>query len=523
VASILALLSRGLPVMSPGSSPRAPRHERWASRRHTLRLLLCLGAAIACRAEPATNAKAVAPLAVMPVGPAAGESTTTPNATVGWDAVSDILQRIRPPTFPARECNIVAYGAAPGGSQDSTPAIRRAVADCAAQGGGRVLVPPGVFSSGAIHLQSNIELHVAEGATLRFSPDPAMYLPVVLTRWEGIECMSYSSLIYARDAENVAITGQGTLDGSAGDDNWWRWARREPGQKSLAAADIAELNRMSEQNVPVEQRVFGAGHYLRPNFIQIYSSRNVLIENVKIVRSPMWEIHPVLSENVTVRGVEIVSHGPNNDGCNPDSSKDVLIENCLFDVGDDCIAIKSGRNEDGRRIGRAVENVIVRGSTMRDGHAGVAIGSEISGGARNIFIENNRMDSPHLDRALRLKSNARRGGIIDGVYLRNGVVGQVSEALLTIDFQYEEGPHGDFPPTARNVWIENVRAERSPRLFYISGFPGATIDSIHVRDTQILNATATEVIEHAGRIELENVTITPAVKPRSLSSRRLVE
>ena len=130
--------------------------------------------------------------------------------------------------------------------------------------------------------------------------------------------------------------------------------------------------------------MFGAGHYLRPNFIQIYSSRNVLIEGVKIVRSPMWEIHPVLSENVTIRRVEIVSHGPNNDGCNPDSSKDVLIEGCLFDVGDDCIAIKSGRNEDGRRVARPVENIVVRGSSMRDGHAGVAIGSEISGGARNI-------------------------------------------------------------------------------------------------------------------------------------------
>jgi unsaturated rhamnogalacturonyl hydrolase len=275
--------------------------------------------------------------------------------------------------------------------------------------------------------------------------------------------------------------------------------------------------------VPVEQRVFGAGHYLRPNFIQIYSSRNVLIDGVKIVRSPMWEVHPVLSENITVRGVEIVSHGPNNDGCNPDSSKDVLIENCSFDVGDDCVAIKSGRNEDGRRIARPAENIIVRGSSMRDGHAGVAIGSEISGGAKNIFIENNRMDSPHLDRALRLKSNARRGGVIDGVYFRNAVVGQVSEALLTIDFLYEEGPRGDFPPTAKNISIENVRAERSPRLFYIVGFPAATIDAIHVENTQILSATATEVIEHAGRIELENVTVTPAVKPGSLSSRQLVE
>jgi len=498
---------------------------KWRHRsRRGLPLWLCLGA-LACRSDLVTSSEPTAPRALEPAaqGSPGPGSTASTAGEVGWSAVPGILERIRPPTFPALECNIVKYGAVPGGHEDATAAIRRALEDCASRGGGRVLVPAGVFATGPIHLQSNIELHVADGATLRFSPDPARYLPVVLTRWEGIECMNYSPLIYARDAQNIAVTGKGTLDGSASEDNWWRWARREPNQRSLAADDVAALNRMSESSVPVEQRVFGAGHYLRPNFIQIYSSQNVLIEGVKIVRSPMWEIHPVLSQNVTVRGVEIVSHGPNNDGCNPDSSTDVLIEGCLFDVGDDCIAIKSGRNEDGRRVARPVENVIVRGSSMRDGHAGVAIGSEISGGARNIFIENNRMDSPHLDRALRLKSNARRGGVIDGVYFRNGTVGQVSEALLTIDFQYEEGPRGDFPPTARNIWIENVRAEKSPRLFYIAGLPAATIDGIHVKDTQILSATATEVIEHAGSIELSNVTVTPAVKPRSLSSRRLVE
>lgn len=450
-------------------------------------------------------------------------SPDTSAAERGWSALPAILERIRPPSFPARECNIVEHGAVAGGSKDATAAIRGAIQACAAQGGGRVLVPAGVFATGAIHLQSNIELHVAEGATLRFSTDPAQYLPVVLTRWEGIECMNYSPLIYARGAENVAITGRGTLDGSASDDNWWRWARRGPDRRSLASPDVAALNHMSETGVPVEQRVFGAGHYLRPSFIQLYSSRNVLIEGVKIVRSPMWEIHPVLSENVTIRGVEVVSHGPNNDGCNPDSSRDVLIENCLFDVGDDCIAIKSGRNEDGRRLARPVENVIVRGSTMRDGHAGVAIGSEISGGARNIYIENNRMDSPNLERALRLKSNARRGGVIDGVYLRNTRVGQVSEALLTIDFQYEEGARGGFPPTARNVWIEDVQVEKSPRLFYIAGLQAATIEGIHVKNTRLLGATAPEVIEHARRIELENVTVIPALQTRSLSSRQLVE
>ena len=454
------------------------------------------------------------------VATAAGQA---PGAAAGWQLVPGILERIRPPTFPKRVCLITDYGALAGGQQDATAAIARAIADCAGRGGGRVLVPAGVFSTGAVHLDSNIELHVAQGATLRFQTDPAAYLPVVLTRWEGIECMSYSALIYARDAVNVAVTGQGTLDGGASPSNWWGWARRAPGQPSLAAADVAELNRMSECGVPVEARVFGAGHYLRPSFIQIYSSRNVLIEGVKIIRSPMWEIHPVLSENVTVRGVEIVSHGPNNDGCNPDSSRDVLIENNVFDVGDDCVAIKSGRNEDGRRVARPVENVIVRGSTMRDGHAGVAIGSEVSGGARNIFIENNRMDSPHLDRALRIKSNARRGGVVDGVYLRNTVVGRVSEALLTIDFLYEEGARGAHPPTARNIFIDGVRAEHSPRLFFIAGFEAATIDHIVVTNTQIEHATAAEVIEHATGIVLDDVRITPAVRARSLSSRQLVE
>jgi polygalacturonase len=503
-------------MSSRALSPRA----RWSKAVSAAVVVVSLSG---CRAGVLASSEAPTGTPSAVPAPSATVEASSESQGAAWHLLGDILERIRPPTFPERVCAITNYGAVSGGVEDATLAIARAIADCAGQGGGRVLVPAGVFSTGAIHLDSNIELHVAEGATLRFRSDPAAYLPVVLTRWEGIECMNYSPLIYARDEQNVAITGKGTLDGSASMDNWWSWAKREPGKKSLAATDVAELNRMSESGVPVEQRIFGEGHYLRPNFIQIYSSRNVLIEGIKIVRSPMWEIHPVLSENVTVRRVEIVSHGPNNDGCNPDSSKDVLIEDCVFDVGDDCVAIKSGRNEDGRRVARPVENVIVRGSTMRDGHAGVAIGSEISAGARNIFIENNRMDSPNLDRALRLKSNARRGGVIDGVYFRNAVVGRVSEALLTIDFLYEEGSRGAFPPTARNIFIDNVRAEQSPRLMFIAGFEGATIDNIRVANTQILNATATEVIEHAERVVLDNVTVTPAVRSRSLSSRQLVE
>jgi unsaturated rhamnogalacturonyl hydrolase len=471
---------------------------------------------------PASVATSQAPTVPADVGTAGAPGAAAATAS-GWAEAEKILARIKPPTFPVRDCVITQYGAAEGGQKDATDAIRKAIEACSQAGGGRVVVPAGVFLTGAIHLKSNINLHVSEGATLRFSPDPAAYLPVVLTRWEGIECMNYSPLIYALDQENIAVTGSGTLDGSASDENWWKWARKGPDKTSMATPDIKALNAQSESATPVPNRVFGANHYLRPNFIQPYRSKNILIEGLTIIRSPMWEINPVLSSNVTVRNLKIVTHGPNNDGCNPDSSSDVLIENTLFDVGDDCIAIKSGRNEDGRRIGRPSENIIIRGSTMKDGHAGVAIGSEIAGSCRNVFIENNRMDSPNLERALRLKSNARRGGVIENIFMRNVQVGQVSEALLTIDFMYEEGARGNFPPTARNITIENVTAKKSPRLFYIQGFEAATIDGIHVRNSDLSGVTATEVVEHAGKIELDHVRIAPEVKPRSQSSRQTTD
>lgn len=440
-------------------------------------------------------------------------------STVSWQTVPEILARIQPPKFPPRTFAITDFGAVADGNTDSTAAIRRAIAACHDAGGGRVLVPAGEFATGAIHLLSNVELHVAEGATLRFSTDPAAYLPVVHTRWEGTECMNYSAFIYAFEQENIAVTGAGTLDGSAGDDNWWAWARRGESGQSKATADVRKLNEMADQGVPVEQRVFGAGHFLRPNFFQPYRCRNVLIENVRIRRSPMWEINPVLCTNVTVRNVDILSHGPNNDGCDPDSSHDVLIEGCLFDTGDDCIAIKSGRNDDGRRVGVASENLVVRDCTMKDGHGGVVIGSEIAGGCRNVFVENCRMDSPNLERALRFKSNARRGGVLENMFMRNVTVGRVAEAIITIDFMYEEGPRGAHSPVLRNVQLENITGTSSPRVLYITGFPGVTIDGIRLANCRFEGIEAAEFVQYAGRIEFDHVTILPREIPRSLSSR----
>jgi polygalacturonase len=427
----------------------------------------------------------------------------------GWQDYQMILARIHAPTFPNRDFSIMAYGAAEGA--DVTDAIAKAVAACHEAGGGRVVVPAGAFLCGPIVLKSNVNLYLSEGCILKFSTDPARY-PMALTRWEGIECMNYAALISAFEQENVAITGKGILDGQANNGNWWAWkARQIPDQKQLI--------QMGEQGIPVSQRVFGQGHLLRPNFVQIHRCRNVLIEGVSIKDSPMWELHPVLSSNVTVRGVQIHSHGPNNDGCDPESCYDVLIEDCVFDTGDDCIAIKSGKNNDGRRVGVPSENIVIRNCHMMDGHGGVVLGSECSGNIRNVFVEDCNMDSPHLDRMLRFKDNAVRGGILENVFVRNVRVGRVGEAIVTIDFLYEEGANGPYKPVVRNVQIERVSSTASPRVMYVVAFDGAVIDGIRFVDCTFKGVEATEVLATSGSVEFRNTVIEPRDKPASLSTR----
>lgn len=443
-----------------------------------------------------------------------------------WAALPGILAQIKEPVFPARDFDITEprFGAKPGGAHDCTGAIAKAISACHEAGGGRVVVPRGVFLTGAIHLKSNVNLHVSEGATLRFTTNPDAYLPAVLSRWEGIECMNYSPLIHAHGQENIAVTGKGVLDGGATLENWWGWVLTDdPAAKpARSRASVRLLNEMGDKNVPVAARVFGKGHYLRPPFVQFYRCTGILIEDVTIHRSPFWEINPVLCENITVRGVQIDTHGPNNDGCNPDSCRNVLIENCTFNAGDDCIAIKSGRNADGRRVNVPSENIIVRNCVMRDGHGGVVIGSEISAGCRNVFVENCEMNSPSLDRALRFKSNAVRGGIMENIHMRNIAIGQVAEAILTIDLLYQDGDKGAHPPTIRNISLENVTGKSTPRILQIAGFKNATIDDIRFKNCAFEGVTSTEFLSHAGSVLLDNVAIIPVGGPRPISGVRPV-
>jgi len=456
------------------------------------------------------GAVAISPYLLTGCAPLLHPAPSHTNGT-GWDLVPGILSRIVAPTFPERDFEITKFGAVAGGSSDCTDAFRSAIDACVKSGGGRVVVPEGKFLTGAIHLQSNVNLHVKKGATVLFSTNPSHYLPVVLTRFEGVELMGYSPLIYALDCVNVAVTGEGTLDGQANNDHWWPWkGTPEFGYKNGDPRQIEarqKLLQMAEDGVDPSKRVFGEGSYLRPAFIEPYRCRNVLIEGVTIINSPMWEIHPTLCQNVTVRGVHISTFGPNNDGCDPESCSDVLIEKCYFATGDDCIAIKSGRNADGRRIARPSENIIIRNCEMRDGHGGVTIGSEISGGVRNVFAENCTMDSPHLDRALRLKNNAARGGLLEHIYMRYVTVGQVTDSVLSIDLLYEEGAKGNFMPVIRDVEMLDVTSRRSTYGVYIRGFERSEITGVRLIDCDFANVAKGNVIEQASPVEFRNVKI----------------
>jgi polygalacturonase len=432
----------------------------------------------------------------------AGDEAVAPHDP--WLRLPAILARIRPPAFPARDFVLTDFGARAGGA-DATGAFRSAIAACSRAGGGRVVVPAGEFLTGPIRLESGVNLHLTAGAVIRFQTEPARYLPAVFTRWEGVELMNYSPLVYALDQHDIAITGEGTLDGQADATHWWPWKKTQKPARD-------RLFKMAEDGVPVAQRVFGAGDDLRPNFIQPYRCRNVLIEGVTIRNSPMWVIHPVLSTNVTVRNVKVLSMGPNSDGCNPESSSDVLIEDSLFDTGDDCIALKSGRNADGRRLKTPVERVLVRNCRMRAGHGGVTIGSEISGGARDVYAERCQMSSPALDRGLRIKTNAMRGGVIENVFVRDVDIGQVGSAV-DIDMLYEEGASGSFTPVVRNVQVQRMTVGQAQHALFVRTLPGSPVTGLAVRDSVFRGLSRGNRLEGVLGLVLDGVTFEPVPAP----------
>ena len=426
----------------------------------------------------------------------------------GWDEQQyrQIEQSIRLPQFPDKVFVITKYGAKPGNTAaKNQKAIQKAIDTCSKKGGGRVVVPAGQhFLTAAIQLKSHVNLVVEEGAVLEFAFQPELY-PIVPTRWEGLDCWNLSPLIYAYQQKDVAVTGRGTIDGGGSRETWWPWVSapkfgfKEGMTVHQWNGSRARLLKAAEDGIDMDERRFGTQDGLRPQMINFNQCEGILIEDVTLLRSPFWVIHPLLSTDITVRGVKINNDGPNGDGCDPESCDRVLIENCYFNTGDDCIAIKSARNNDGREggqgryAGRPSKNIIIRNCEMKNGHGGVVIGSEISGGCQNVYAENCRMDSPSLDRVLRIKTNSCRGGVIENINMRNITVGQCKEAVLKINTDYEprEVCCRGFNPTVRNVWMENVTCQKSRYGVLVVGMP----DACQVYDVDVKNCQFNGVAE----------------------------
>ena len=390
----------------------------------------------------------------------------------GWDdnEYKRIEQSIQLPKIAERQFLITSFGAkTTATAAQNQKAINRVISLVSKKGGGKVIIPKGTWNTGAIELKSHVNLVLEEGATLHFAFEPKLY-PLVRTSWEGLACWNYSPCIYAYKATDIAITGKGTIDGGGNNDTFWQWNgsprfgyKEGVTKESQKLGSRSKLLKMAEDGVPFDERKFGMGYGLRPQLVNMVHCERILIKDVKMINSPFWVIHPLLSKNITVDGVYVWNEGPNGDGCDPEACENVLIQNCVFHTGDDCIAIKSGRNNDGRLWNQPSKNIIIRNCKMEDGHGGVVIGSEISGGCENVYAENCVMDSPHLERILRIKTNNCRGGQVQNINMSNVVVGQCKEAVVKINLDYErkEICYRGFEPIVNNVNVENVTCQKS--------------------------------------------------------------
>ena len=444
----------------------------------------------------------------------------------GWDEqlYKQIEQSIQLPKFGNNDIVITKTGAKTDAkAEKNQKAIQKAIDKCAKKGGGKVIVPAGQrFKTGAITLKSHVNLVIEQGAVLEFVFQPELY-PIVETAWEGLDCYNLSPCIYANGATDIALSGKGTVDGGGNRQTWWPWNGATKhgwteGVKSQKDGGRARLLQNGEDGIPMKingkpnpQCTFTENDRLRPQLVNFVNCERILIEDVTLLSSPFWVIHPLKSTDITVRGVHINNDGPNGDGCDPESCDRVLIENCYFNTGDDCIAIKSGRNRDGRERAMPSKNIIIRNCEMKNGHGGVVIGSEISGGCTNVFAHDCVMDSPNLDRVLRIKTNSCRGGIIENINMKNVKVGQCGESVLKINLDYEPKEiccRGNYP-TVRNVYMENVTCEKSKYGVQIIGLEEDTyVYDIHVKNCKFNGVKDGNTITGKTRnVKLENLFV----------------
>ncbi|MBI5769910.1 MAG: glycoside hydrolase family 28 protein [Verrucomicrobia bacterium] len=440
-------------------------------------------------------------LSALAAAPLAAASAASP--AWGGDPIAPIvapfpMPQLTRPEFPKRVVDIRTHGAVAGGETKNTAAIAAAIKACADAGGGRVLVPAGKWLTGPIHLRSKIELHLADGAELIFSDKFEDYLPVVLVRVGGVELYNYSPFIYARDCTDVGLTGPGKLNGNS--KAWWSWKTKE----------TKEFFAMAARGVPVEQRVFGTVEAaIRPNFVVFYNCRNVLMEGFTIGGGPNWTLHPVYCENIIIRRVHVLTDGPNNDGIDPDSSRNLLVEHCVFDTGDDCLVLKSGYNEDGWRVARPTENVVMRWCSSKRGHGGLVIGSEMSGDVRNVYMHDCEFDG--TDRAVRIKSRRDRGGVVENVTAERLKVRNMQQDVVIMNMDYtadRNAPIAKKPPLFRNIRIKDVTADGAPVAIRLTGLDDSPIQNISFENMTIASTQGVK-LSHVKNVTFKNVTVTP--------------
>ena len=405
--------------------------------------------------------------------------------------------------------NVLDYGVVPDGTTLNTAAIARAIAACAAAQGGTVTFPAGRYLSGAILLESNITIDLQAGSEVLYSDNPADS-PLVPSRWESTAAFVHAPLFYANGKENVAITGRGTINGQ-GSKWWWRNGRYDKARAAEMKPAIEAWHRLYDRielgQRPQPSEFALAADYLRPSLVQFYGCRNVLVEGVTITESPMWLLHPIFCENVVIRGATFASTGPNGDGIDIDSSSNVRISDCFFSTGDDCIVIKSGRDADGRRAARATEHVTITNCVMYQGHGAIVIGSETSGGIRDVVASN--IVASGTQRGIRIKSMRGRGNTVENLRFDNFVIEGATEQAIEITTLYQDvpaEPQSERTPTFRNMAFSNITITGASQVASIHGLPEKAIGQLRFSD---ITASGVKgfVCDQTNDIELHNVRV----------------
>jgi len=464
-------------------------------------------------------------------------------------AAAQKLPVVNVPTFKKDTFNITAFGGTADGITLNTRAIDEAISACHKSGGGTVVIPKGFWLTGPIQLKSNVNLHVSKGAVVQFTDNTDQY-PLIKTNWEGLEAIRAISPIYAKDAENIAITGEGILDGAG---QAWRPVKKSkmtPPEWNALVKSGGFLNEKKDMWYPTERALKGSTQkrpgviaegynlknaeeikeFLRPNMVSLINCKGVLVEGITIQNSPAWCIHPLLSQHLTFRSITVRNpwNAQNGDGLDLESCRYVLVENCMFDVGDDGICIKSGRDEEGRRRGVPTEDVIVRNSTVFHGHGGFVVGSEMSGGARNLFVYDCNFIG--TDIGLRFKTTRGRGGVVENVYIKNIRMSHIGGAAILFDMYYmakdplavfggDENPAIEFQPVNegtpqfRDITIEDVVCNGAETAVFVRGLPEMNIRNIAMKNLSMKTSAGVVCIEGEG-IAISNSTFiqdTPTV------------